>query len=99
MNIHFNDCHVIVSKEKDQNIISIIEDILSNLFQHLHHISKYGDMVPEVIYIPLQVAGKGSLNSCFKQWGLHYQDETALIVYNLKDRSLEIIDQLDLIVS
>ncbi len=56
-------------------------------------------MVPEVIYIPLQVAGKGSLNSCFKQWGLHYQDETALIVYNLKDRSLEIIDQLDLIVS
>ncbi len=93
LNIHFNDCHVIVSKENNQNIVSIIEDILSNLFQHLPHISKYGDMVPEVIYIPLQVADKQSLNSCFKQWGLHYQDETALIVYDLEDRSLEVLDK------
>lgn len=99
LNLHFNDCHVVLLKEQKNNVVYLIEDILSNLFQHLPHISKYEDMVPEVIYIPLQMDGEKLENSCFKKWGLHYPNESELIVYSLEDRSLEILDSLDLNVS
>lgn len=95
LNLYFNDCHLIISKEFNQNIVDNIEDILSNLFQHLPHISKYEDMIPEVIYIPLKIEGKMSTNSCFKKWGLYYPNETGLIVYHLEDRSFVALDKLN----
>lgn len=93
INLFFIDCHLLVMKEKDQNIVDIIEDILSNLFQHLPHLCKHGDIIPDTVYIPMQNINSETSNSCFKKWGLYYPNESELIVYTLDEKSLHVVGQ------